>query len=445
MDGVILFVDDKVHQCQAKDNDLERTPENQLFETLRRDYPVLGVKDLDLAERAIKSIGSFSAIILDWVFDDKDELFNSDENSEDLRYVKGGAIKEDRTLNFLENNDFYSLVYIYSNEDVEGKYGTRLRERFGDRIQFERKTSSELLAEGIINKIKDWAIRNQNLSIPLAWAATINQSIQEIFKELADADVNWLRDIAQSAREDGLCEDLFIIDVFQYLLVEKIAQNANLRNSIQGYLASHTDETAEVRSEPTNEESIAKLFKRLFYTRINDDVPIMTGDICQINENRYGIIITPECDIRKILGNEEYKFEMLVFERNAFNLHIAKTRALKANGKLQNFKRERYSEWENGTDSQKEKLAELRKIFNQNEPRFHILPSFPISSSLNESMVIEFSLGLEMHGCREVKSYKREYKLNSPFIQQLRQRYISYLGRVGVPSLPTSLRNFNLK
>lgn len=38
-----------------------------------------------------------------------------------------------------------------------------------------------------------------------------------------------------------------------------------------------------------------------------------------------------------------------------------------------------------------------------------------------------------------------DFKLNSPYIHQLRQRYLSYVGRVGVPSIPQSLRAFNIK
>src|ERR1041385_8721783 len=139
MDGVILFVDDKVHECCVENSVLKRTPENELFESLRKDYPVLGVKDLDLAERAVKSIGSFSAIILDWVFDDRQELLKSGEDSEEIKYIRPGAVKAYRTLQFLEKNDFYSLVYIYSNEPIEEKYGERLRGKYGKRIQFQKK------------------------------------------------------------------------------------------------------------------------------------------------------------------------------------------------------------------------------------------------------------------------------------------------------------------
>jgi hypothetical protein len=171
----------------------------------------------------------------------------------------------------------------------------------------------------------------------------------------------------------------------------------------------------------------------------------MTGDICQISETKFGVIISPECDIRRIEAENSNSFELLVFETGGFNRYITKVRATLDNGKEQNFTRVRYATWEQGNDSQKAKLEELRKIFNQNEQRFHILPSFPMLGPLNQSVVIEFSLGRELHTSEQVKGYKRAYKLNSPFLEQLRQRYLAYLGRIGVPGLPTILRNFNLK
>ena len=37
------------------------------------------------------------------------------------------------------------------------------------------------------------------------------------------------------------------------------------------------------------------------------------------------------------------------------------------------------------------------------------------------------------------------YKLNAPYIHQLRQRYIAFFGKYGVPAIPFGLRDFNLR
>ncbi len=438
MEGVILFADDKIHDCTHGEGETKRSSENALFDSLCKDLPVLGVNCLELAEKSIASIGSFSAIILDWEFDDEITIEDDDES---VGLVKIPASKKAATMDFLEKNDFYSLIYIYSNENIsESAFGERLKEKFGDMIQIEQKTNiSDTAAakEKILNDIKNWKDKNQNLQIPLLWSSTINKSTQKIFKELAEADANWIKDIFDTADADGVDATQAVIDIFQSLLTEKLIQDPDLIKSITGHI-----ETAESVSD---EKSIAKLFSRLFYSQLNENSPIMTGDICEISEDKFGIIISPECDVRTILKAEQNKFELLVFQKKDFKIHIAKIRAILDDGTLQNFKRDRYNAWEGGNQSQKERIADLRKLFNQNEPRFHILPSFPLFESLNESVVIEFSLGREMYTSAEVKGFSRKYKLNSPHIQQLRQRYISHLGRVGVPSLPESLRNFNLR
>lgn len=441
MDGVILFADDKIHDCTHGEDEIKRSNENALFNLLCKDFPVLGVDCLELAEKSIASIGTFSAIILDWEFGD-DSIAKEEDDDESVGQVKAPSSKQAATMDFLERNDFYSLIYIYSNENIsDSPFGAKLKEKFGDMIQIEQKTNisnTEVAKAKILDDIKNWKDKNQNLQIPILWSSSINKSTQKIFKELAEADANWIKDIYDTADKDGIDPSLFVIDIFQFLLAEKLIQDSQLINSIKDHV-----ETGESVS---NDESIAKLFRRLFYSQLNNNSPIMTGDICEIEENKFGIIISPECDIRRILDKEHNKFELLVFEKKDFNLHIAKTKAIIDDNDIsQNYKRDRYEAWNNGTQSQKEKLKELRKLFNQNEPRFHILPSFPMSESLNESAVIEFSLGREMYTSLEVKGFNRKYKLNSPHIQQLRQRYIAHLGRVGVPGLPTSLRNFNLK
>jgi hypothetical protein len=429
MEGVILFVDDKVHECCAKENEIERTPENALFESLRQNYPVLGVKDLELAQRAIRSIGAFSAIILDWIFEDKRDALGVDDSEEDIRAVRRGSVQEDQTLTFLEQNDFYALVYVYSNEDVEGMYGTRLRTRFGDRIRIQRKSKEPLPAQNVIDQIEKWRQHHESLTIPLAWTATINLAIQQIFKELAEADKNWVRQIADSAREDGVSGELFVIEILQYLLAESLTQNRRLLDSIKEYLDTGHNEQAGEERLPPNEESVARLFRRLLYTRLDDDSPIMTGDICELDDKKLGIVMTPECDVKDVLSGRIDSFELLTFSKDSFDAYLGKN----------NYQRGSYGE------ATVKLLDKLRKFFNQDESRFHVLPSFPFDdASLNLSVMLDFSHGCERYKIDQIKS-KRKYKLNSPFIQQLRQRYIAHLGRVGVPSLPLTLRNFNLK
>ncbi len=442
MDGVILYVDDHIDDARFEDGELRQSEENKIYESLRKEFPVLGVKNLEMASKAVSSVGAFSAIILDWVFDDAEELLLEGETIDEIRGVRTARRGGARTLEFLEKHDFYSLIFVYSNEDVEADHGPALIEKFGNRIMFEKKGRLvEEPARQIIDAIQKWRKDNSNLAIPVKWAAAINGSTQQIFKELAEADPDWVHEIYRSASDDGVNPELFVIEIFQSLLGENIVQAKELLRDIREYVKKRTGEPESV----VNEESIDKLFRRLIYSPIREGAPLMTGDICEIDTNKYGVLISPECDMRRILTKDTNRFELLVFDSMDFDQHIAKTRAILTDGSTQNFKRTRFAEWSTGNDSQKDKLEELRKAFNQNEPRFHLLPSFPFGDKNKRSAVIEFSLGAEMYTVKEVCSFERKFKLNSPFVQQLRQRYLAYLGRVGTPGLPSSLRNWNLR
>jgi hypothetical protein len=210
-------------------------------------------------------------------------------------------------------------------------------------------------------------------------------------------------------------------------LAESLTQNAFLLNSIKDYLSSGSSEV--VTQDTARDESIAKLFRRLFYTKLTQDSSIMTGDVCELADSRFGIIITPECDVKDVISGKIASFDLLTFSKGSFDAFLL----------LDNYQRSGYA------DAGVKKLEKFRKSFNQTDGKYHVLPSFPFDEvSFNLSVLIDFSQGCERYTVEQIR-VKRKYKLNAPFIQQLRQRYISHLGRVGVPSLPTSLRNFNLK
>ncbi|MBX7173907.1 MAG: hypothetical protein K1X72_23255 [Pyrinomonadaceae bacterium] len=422
MDGVILFVDDRIHKTEADG----RTPtlERSLFEALRNEHPVLGVHNLDLAENAIKSIGSFSAIILDWIYEDTDSFLLPGEKTEDL-----GSFKPPRTgtktLEFLQRNEFYSPIYVFSNEDVENEHGKELKKRYSKRIKFRKKKALHGQAKKIAKDIIKWKEHNKNLAIPLIWTKTINQSVQKILLELSAADKNWIRELGKTANDDGVEGNVFVIEILQNLLAESLVQNSGLINSIRDHINSDENELT------ADDRSVSKLFKRLFYTKLNEDSPIMTGDICRLNSQKFGIIITPECDISDITDESNKTFELLTFTKQSFDDALAK---------LNSFSRNLYDDWK-----KRNKLAKVRQHFNNGDAKFHILPSFPFNNSiLNQPALVDFSLGTERYKFGKIAK-KRIYKLNSPYIQQLRQRYLAYLGRVGVPGLPVSVRDHNLR
>ncbi len=449
MEGVILFADDQIHT--------EGCNEKQLFEALNKDLPVLGVHSLDLAEQSIQSIGSFSALILDWQFSNEVE-----DDFEDIAEELGGkaaikpttSLKEDATLRFLEDNDFYSLIYIYSDTVVEDKHPL-LKDRFGDRIKFKLKTNiknTDDEKEQILKDLKSWEEKNQNLSIPIKWSKAINKKVQKIFNELSSEDQNWVRDLYKTADEDGVEPSIEVINLFQSLLSEKIIQDSDLKNEIK------TIATDEKNTTVTDPKSYAQLFRRFFYANVFDEDPIMTGDIFDFGEDEFGILITPECDIRHIVKKgDKHSFDFLTFTASSFSRSSFNAKVSIKNSIVHNTIQEVLEiAPEDFTPKKKEKISkaineQLKEqeinlhiqAFTQTNPKLHILPSFKFGEDYKPVM-IDFRLNRISKKGDEVNPEKRVCKLNSPYIQDLRQRYLSYIGRVGVPSLPDSIRKLNL-
>jgi hypothetical protein len=222
--------------------------------------------------------------------------------------------------------------------------------------------------------------------------------------------------------------------VLQNLLAETLVQDQSLIEAIRGAIDIENQSANAVQADET---SVARLFRRIFYTKLADDSPVMTGDICKLGRLKYGIIVTPECDIQNVVRDPHQTFELLTFFRTSFDEFLS----LPLNNE---YARNLFSTW-SGSDKGRRKLDKLRTRFNNGESVYHILPSFPFNETdLKSSVAIDLSKGCERVPFQRIVS-KRTYKLNSPFIQQLRQRYISHFGRVGTPSLPLSIRNLNLR
>lgn len=409
MDGVIIFADNKVF-----DNGCY---ENNLFLKLRSDetLSVLPVDTISCLEKVLKTMSTFKALILDWNFEQ--ELDAEDQ-------IGGIRLPSHNPKKLLENIDIYSLIYIYSQAEIPQTDKDQLSCKFNDKIKFRTKKGIEAI-EDEYNSIKDDIVsferQHKHMEIPFIWSQTINQSTQTIFHELENANPNWIKEIRDSAKAEGGEPTSEIIEIFHDLLNESLIQNKTLRDELKKY---------DCVEQAINEESTAKLYRRIFYSKLTADAPIMTGDIFKFDDNKYGILITPECEVNK---RKDFRLEFLTFSQNDMNEYL--------------YTNNNYNRNENKYEDLKDKRKEnLLKIFNNENLAFHIIPSFPFSENVNkESAVINFKLAFAIKNKDQYEGKRIEYKLNAPYIYQLRQRYVAFFGRYGVPAIPNSLKEFNLK
>lgn len=399
MNGVVLFADDEVHKGGA---------ESMLYEHFRKEFVVLTVDNLSHLAHALQSVSSFDVVILDWEFIENDPDFIDAPSR--------------NPLSILESLKLFSKIFIYSGALIPDGDKSKLEGLFPGRIVFKKKNirkdqPKELQSEyeEIKRALEEFAGSNQNVEFTLEWSRAINQSLQGIFSELSNAHSSWLKFLYETSLEDNLDAILEVVQLMNNLLAEELVQNLALRETIARQAKSATT--------PSNpDQKAAKLFRRIYYTAIiSEEIPIMTGDIFDISEEEYAILITPECDV--YFRHEEKKYlkeflEVLIFHKNDI---------------INEFKKP-------NPDSEDQK-----KKFNQSAQAKHILPSFPYD---NDSRllpgVISFSTALRSIPSTELKAIKRRYKLNPPYIQQLRQRFSTAHSRVGVPAINDLVKRFNL-
>lgn len=393
MEGVILYADDDIFDNQNF--------VNQLFQRFNSEgtFSIIPINSLTVLERTVSSISTYNALILDWNFKRPTEV-GDDE--------LGIAVSYDNPYDFLKSNNIYSLVYVYSQENIAPEIKAELESIYPNKIFFETKSANNLDTEfnKITQGITTFQQNNNHLKTPYIWSQAINKSAQKIFSELEAADPNWIKEIYTSSQTDGGEPNAEVIGVFQNLLAESIIQDSKLITAITE--ASQLKDV-EVKEK---EKSLAKLYNRIYYTKLIQNAPIMTGDIFKFSEDEYAILITPECDIN---SKKDNILEFLKFKISESKAFISKKK--KDSG-----------------------------IFNNGVQSRHILPSFPfIDNDFSTSAFIDFETAFIVKEKKDFENSRYSFKLNSPYIFQLRQRYLAYIGRVGVPAIPTSLRNFNLQ
>lgn len=403
MEGVILYADDHIF-------DVDRI-ENELFRRFNSDknLAVLPINNLTILEKTVSSISTFKALILDWNFKRETE----DDEEDDFK------LPDEDPLSFLKDNKIYSLVYIYSQADIGEDTKNELRALYTDKIFFEtKKPDNEVEDEyqKIMSGIEQFEGNNKHLAVPYIWSKAINQAAQNIFLELETADKFWIKELYYSSvrgtDKAGIPKavevepTIEVINLFQNILSERLIQSVELKSAITDYAVSNFKEIPGA-------EAIIKLYSKLYYTKTLVTDNVMTGDVYLLKDDCYGIVVSPECDMMKLIKKNEL-VEMICFCKEDFKNNI--------------------SAFCKTSD-------ETKRAYNQEIAAIHLLPIFPFNGVEHTALIdFRFSMKLVKAKYLEDNRQNRSVKINTPYIQQVRQRYLSYIGRVGVPAIPNSLR-----
>lgn len=397
MNGIILFADNRV---------FDNGNENELLRLFLNDseFSILPIASLECFESTIKSASTFRACVIDWDFEN--------QNTEDEDFF--GVVLPQRTpFSILMNNVLYSLVYVYSEREIPESVKEPLLERFNDKIQFKTKQNDvKSEYQTIKNDILIFEEKHKHMIIPFMWSQSINQSAQAIFNELETASSYWIKELRDTAIADGSDATSEVIDVFNNLLNEDLIQNKTLRDLLDSFESS---------DDETKVECTAQLYRRIYYSKIVEGSPVMTGDIFRFDDDTYGILITPECELSDQTKEKNKSFyDFLLINHSSSHGY------------------------------QKKKSNDVR-IFDNGSLNRHLLISFPFEEKVYDQIgLIDFNTAFRTvpkigDDMVPIIAKRTNYKLNAPYIYQLRQRFVAYFGKYGVPAIPDSLRRYNLK
>ena len=411
MDGVIIFADDDVL--------IDNRYENKLFKKFVKDggFPVLPITNILDLEKAIDSISTFRVLILDWEFK---KNIGIDEDA-------GARLPNDTPLDMLLKKDIYSLIYIYSRNPDKIRNNEELKVKFGDKIKIEDKKGDDGDVDKEFEKIQkgisDFEEKHLFMEIPFVWSQAINRSVQNIFFELEQADPNWIQEIKDASQKDGDGPILDIMNIFHNILSESLVQNNDLRKALIDYNPQDLNDNCD-------KEKTARLYRRIFYSKLTENAPIATGDLFKFGKDKYGILISPECEIK---NKKDKELEFLLLCKKDIEIYFNERYSHK-------YKKDDFNDLKNKTKEN------LKKAYNNDFSGIHLLPSFPFCDSIyDRTACINFKTAFSIKKKKEFNGKRTKYRLNSPYIQQLRQRYIAFFGRYGVPDIPNSLRMYNLE
>ncbi len=405
--GKLLVIDDKFDSVQPLLTELVRSGVPVVFWN-----PTTDIKPSTINVRMI--LTDINLIGLEMVTGGSYE-----DLADKLKEIPGPFLVMFVSVNFDEEDSAKMLKEAYHNLTDKDLPGIVLG------INFDKTQAKEALAE-IPGKIRQ-ALSDQRLfSIILLSESILNQGTDRMLGELTRKEFEaavqaLLKSIIDDTGKDSVARE-FVVLLSRLLTrnMESIPQYEELKNAIGDLLQSKPLLTANA-----SESWIYN--KRMYYVPDKNEI-FWTGDIFITNCNppyQYAILITPSCDI------SQEKFTNYTF---CYGL-VASEKSIRGNDLDPLFK------FDKSLNGNKDKAIK-KYLRNENTPiKVYILSHFlDDSSDDSRTLIIDFQ-SVQSFTREKITElitdlkWKRITRLDSPFIEDLLQKYGAYSFRLGVPTV----------
>jgi len=397
--GIAIIIDDKVNQSDSSGEPPDKVM--KIIDSIKeKKIPFITYNNLKEADAHISNFISINFLILDW-----DMFGTGDKFEEPYVVIKPEISPNDiqKIITFIKKfqDICFAPIFIFSNyspndiKDVLIKEGLYKEDGINS-ILIKNKndlTRGRGGKERLFKEITNWTCNNPAIYTLKVWEKNFFKSKNNTFWNLFRKSSSWPKILWKSYKDDG------------------VDPSYNLNETIYGIVKSGTslielDETLiNKRNLKTNYNEIKDVIIGTMFLN-NENIPkneIKPGDIYKKGSD-YFINIRPECDT--VIGRAG---------TSTIDLYLLKGRNLSST----KFK----------TDYYHKKYGIIKKMTDE------------IIFGLDLKDIIQFHFKkLNILKYDEIKN-NRICRLLPPYITNLQQRYSSFIGRIGHPSLPKEVLN----
>lgn len=342
-----------------------------------KNFPFLAYEELPFDY--IDCFHSISYVILDW------NLYD-----EEVGVTIPPALIDDN-IEFLQTlkTKCYAPVFIFTNEDTESIINT-----LKDNGLYQNKYNHIFVKnkKGIRNGdilfscISQWLTKTPSVYVMKEWENIINSAKTELYYDLYEISPFWPITMYKTYNEDfGTKNNSGILDL--------INRNINARCSTIEF-----DEDILCRKRtPADKEGLRKLLEYERFIKDVPDYPSM-GDIFKNEDGTYFINIRPDCDIVR---------------KKDIDLYLIKGKAI---------------------DETQINKRNSDYIFDQGS--FIEKATHSILSFIDDGKIVEFKFrNFKVTKWKDIKG-KRIGRLLPPYVTRIKNQYVAFLNRQGIPSIP---------
>ena len=311
-------------------------------------------------------------------------------------------------------------------------YKVRAKTPFPGFLSEKGLTKAELNPTGLKELIDSLLENNEILELILTWETLYDKAKDSALNEISIGNVeNSIRTVVKilcnNCHENkGATREL--IDELSRLVSRNSIQNEDFENLVK--IIDGINET-QVEDKSTKQDLL--LLSKLIFYRPAEEEEIMTGDIFETNERfKYAVILSPKCDLM------QNKLEKALI---CYGFPLKKAY----------FRNKNYPPHKNDTVivSLHKKSHKMVEIADEIEKRYlgkdlpsslHVIWNFTekeqgICLDLNNVQSIDLN---QVKDWKKLKIWKRLCRIDSPYMEEILQKYGSLISRVGTLEIKSS-------